>query len=150
MKNKANNKQIGQLGEDLACRFLVKHGFRIVERNYWKKWGEIDIVAQKNKRTHFVEVKSVSCLPAQVGKNLPSVSGPHLAGEKFNKYRPEDNLHPWKLQRLSRTIQTYLLEREVSLIKHTDEIDWQFDVITIYIDMKKRISRVSFLEDIIL
>ena len=48
MKNFTSDSQkIGQLGEDIACKFLMKHEFSILERNYTKKWGEIDIIAIK-------------------------------------------------------------------------------------------------------
>ena len=127
------NNKIGKLGEDLACRFLVKHGFCLIQRNYLKKCGEIDIIAQKDNIIHFIEVKSVS------RENLDIVSG------ETGDYRPEDNMHPWKLQRLSRTIQTYLLDKGVS-----DETGWQFDVITVYIDMNKRVSRVFIMDNVIL
>ena len=54
-----HKKKIGVLGENMACRFLVKQGFKILDRNYSKKWGEIDIVAKKNKIFRFIEVKTV-------------------------------------------------------------------------------------------
>ena len=54
-----HKKKIGALGENMACRFLVEHGFRILDRNYNKKWGEIDIVAEKDKIFRFIEVKTV-------------------------------------------------------------------------------------------
>jgi len=46
MENKIDNRKTGNLGEDLACRYLKIKGFEIIERNYWKKYGEIDIVAK--------------------------------------------------------------------------------------------------------
>jgi len=131
MTNKTEKQQIGKLGEDLACRFLMKHGFEIVERNYWQKCGEIDIIAKNKGILHFIEVKSVSC------ENINNVSD--------NGYRPEDNLHSWKLERLSKTIQVYLNNKSVS-----DETNWKFDVITVYIDTENKVSRVNFLENIIL
>lgn len=109
----------------------MKRGFEIVERNYLRKWGEIDIIAQKGHKLHFIEVKTVS---------HPHV--PHETGD-LDQYRPEDNIHPWKLRRLSRVIQTYLLG--VSC-----ETDWQFDVITVYLNHRTRLARVEYLEDIIL
>ena len=55
------DKQIlGKTGEDYACDYLRKSGYIVVERNYLKKWGELDIIAKKNKKLHFIEVKSVS------------------------------------------------------------------------------------------
>ena len=136
MNNKGNNKKTGNLGEDLACRFLVKHGFEIVDRNYLKKCGEIDIVAKNKDKIHFVEVKSVSC------EMITDVSGETANNDSF---RPEDNVHPWKLQRLAKTIQIYLAEKNVSY-----ETYWQFDVITVYIDKKRLISKVCMLENIVL
>lgn len=143
MNNRAQNKETGHLGEDIACRFLMKHGFDILERNYWKKCGEIDIIAQKDKKIHFVEVKSVSraCRAREINPEVPY---------KEDSFRPEDNLHPWKLQRLSRVIQVYLLEKDVSLAGQVDETNWQFDVITVYLDIKRRVSKVYLLEDVVL
>ena len=53
------NKEIGQLGEELACNYLMKNGFRLLHRN-WRLKGryEIDIVAFKDNALHFVEVKT--------------------------------------------------------------------------------------------
>jgi putative endonuclease len=48
---------IGEIGENIAVKFLMKHNFQILERNYTKKWGEIDIVGKKLGKLHFIEVK---------------------------------------------------------------------------------------------
>ncbi len=134
MKIITEKRKLGNLGEDLACRFLMKHIYNITERNYLKKCGEIDIIANKDGVIHFIEVKSVSC------ETIPNVSD-----ETNDIYRPEDNVHMWKLQRVSKTIQIYLLEKNVS-----DETNWQFDVITVYINKKDLISKVVVLENIVL
>ena len=39
--------RIGRIGEDIACRYLRSKGYEIIERNFRKKWGEIDIVCKK-------------------------------------------------------------------------------------------------------
>ena len=53
------NKIIGKYGEDLACNFLTKKGFKILERNFhFSKMAEIDIIALKKDVLHFVEVKT--------------------------------------------------------------------------------------------
>jgi putative endonuclease len=135
-KEPTEKQKIGQIGEDFACEYLSKEGYKIIDRNYLKKWGEIDIVAKKGKKIHFVEVKSVS-------RDLSNVI--HETPKNNDSYRAEDNMHPWKLQRLARTIQSYLLDKDIP-----EEIEWQFDLATVYIDMSKRISRVLLLEDIVL
>ncbi len=144
-QGKPTEKQkIGRIGEDCACKYLEKRGYRVIDRNYLKKWGEIDIVATKGKKIHFVEVKSVSRILPQGGKgNVTRVTG--KTEGRYDAYRPEDNMHPWKLQRLGRTIQSYLLDKNIS-----DSTEWQFDVVTVYIDMSQRLSRVFLLEDIVL
>lgn len=48
---------MGILGEDLACSYLRKGGYRILERNYRCSLGEIDIVASMRRVLVFVEVK---------------------------------------------------------------------------------------------
>jgi len=144
---------IGKLGEHLACRFLEEKGIKIVERNYRKPWGEIDIIAQspkkpnKNKETgsvltkfssdldsilHFVEVKAVSC----------ENNNDNISHETDHHFHPKDNIHPRKIKKLSRTIQSYLSSPKF------ENIEWQFDVIAIWIDLKKKKSKIEFTENI--
>lgn len=139
MKNFTSDKQkVGKLGEDIACTFLMKHGFTIEERNYTKKWGEIDIIAKKEDKIYFIEVKSVS--RPFINEGWPGWE----SSADSNKPRPEDNLHPWKLKRLSRTIQTYLIHKRVG------NTPWQFDVLIVYLDMQTRNARVRVIENVIL
>ncbi len=130
-KEPTAKQKLGQIGENAVCKYLENKGYSVIGRNYSKTYGEIDILAKKARRIHFIEVKSVS----RVINNQ----------ESKDSYRAEDNLHPWKLKRLARTIQAYLLEKNVS-----DETEWQFDVAIVHIDMDKRLSRVSLLEDIVI
>ncbi|MES2214101.1 MAG: YraN family protein [Patescibacteria group bacterium] len=125
-------RKLGDIGENIASDYLTKHGFKVIERNYLRKWGEIDIIAQKKGIMRFVEVKSVSCV------TLPPVV-PHVT----SGYRPEENVHPQKLRRLARTIQTYLLEKKI-------ETDWQLDIITVKISEKDRMARIEMIENIII
>jgi len=48
----------GNIAEDKACEFLLNAGYMIVERNFYSRFGEIDIIAIKDEVLHFVEVKS--------------------------------------------------------------------------------------------
>lgn len=56
--NSRKNKGLGAAGEEAAAAYLIRQGFRIVGRNVRYKSGEIDIVAQRGRELHFVEVKS--------------------------------------------------------------------------------------------
>ena len=129
----SNSQKTGQLGEDVACKYLTSHGFLVLERNYTKKWGEIDVIVEKENKIYFIEVKSVTC------ETLPDLNDEN----PFIK-RPEENMHPWKMKRLSRTIQTYLIHKRIG------NTPWQFDVLLVYLDIKNRRARVRVLENIIL
>ncbi len=139
-KEPTEKQKLGEIGETCACEYLKKQGYKIIERNYLRKWGELDIVAQKAEKIHFVEVKAVSRVisPEKLAANS-------VIRETNDSYRAEDNMHPWKLQRLGRAVQSYLLEKDIS-----DDIDWQFDVITVHVDINRRLSRVSLIPDIVL
>ncbi len=114
----SDKQKIGKLGENIAERFLMKHGFSILETNYTKKWGEIDIVAEKEGKLYFCEVKSKSVISIQD------------VTHETNNYRPEDNMHPWKAKRFSRTIQTYLLDRNIP-----ESMEWEVDLIVVFLDI---------------
>jgi len=136
----SETQKTGEIGENIAVRFLMKHGFSILDRNYTKKWGEIDIVAEKGNKLYFIEVKSVS-------RETLNTFIPKSYNDSDDRYehRPEDNMHPWKLKRLSRTIQTYLLSKNID-----DEKEWQVDLLVVYICEKEKKARVKVVSDIIL
>ena len=126
--NRTDKRKLGDIGENVACEFLRRRGYEILERNYLRKWGEIDIIAKKSGILHFVEVKSVSYV---------------------TNYRPEENMHPGKLRRLARTIQIYLLHEKPARAGGHDS-DWQLDLITAQIDTKTRQARVEMIENIVI
>jgi len=53
-------KLLGKSGEDRAAKFLTKSGYRILERNYKTKTGEIDLIALHEGTIVFIEVKTRS------------------------------------------------------------------------------------------
>ena len=133
--NEINHKQnIGKIGEDIAVKYLENKGFDLIEQNYRKKYGEIDIIAKKGKILHFIEVKSVSC-----ENFLPDVS------RVTDRHRPEDNVHLRKLKRMANVIQAYLFSKYQKV-----HPEWIFDVVTVRIDMKNRKAKVEMLENLIL
>lgn len=123
-----NHKQsVGIAGENIVAKKLSREKYVILDRNYRKKWGELDIVAQKDGIIHFIEVKSVT------------------RGTGESEYDPEENVYLWKRKRLGRAIETYLLEKRIG-----DDIDWQIDLYSVYLDVNLRPNRIDVLEDIIL
>ncbi len=79
-------KLLGKRGEDLAVTFLKKQGYKILERNFQKGYGEIDIVAQEKDTLVFVEVKTRTS--TEFGSPLEAIT-------------------PWKLKALTRSCQFY-------------------------------------------
>jgi putative endonuclease len=53
----ATKREIGVEGEDMAVKTLKKKGYKIIEKNYRSKFGEIDIVAEEKGYIVFIEVK---------------------------------------------------------------------------------------------
>lgn len=51
-------KELGKKGEEIALQFLKKKGYRILQKNYVCKLGEIDLIAQEKDTLTFVEVKT--------------------------------------------------------------------------------------------
>ena len=123
-------KEAGRIGEQIASDFLLGKGFKIIERNYRKPWGEIDIVAEKAGIVRFVEVKTLS-------RNvLPAVS------RENDDYRPEEQVHPWKLKKIARTAETYMNSKK-------DEREYQIDVVGVFLDMKSRKARCRLFEQVL-
>ena len=51
-------KKLGNQGEQIACRYYQKLGWQIVAKNFWSRYGELDLVLQKHKEILVVEVKT--------------------------------------------------------------------------------------------
>ena len=123
-------RQIGNIGEDAAARFLERRGFVIIERNHLRPWGEIDIIAVKGGTVRFIEVKAVS--REMIGDVTRENEG----------YRPEEQVHPAKLKKLARTAELYMSERN-------DQRDYQLDVVGVFLDHTRRIARCRLYEQVL-
>jgi putative endonuclease len=133
MNNKANNKVIGKYGEDIAEKYMKNKGFEILARNYLKKWGEIDIVARGTNKIHFVEVKTVSYETKDV----------LLEAVTRRTWRPEENVHEFKLKKLYRVIESWMMENNCDL-------DWQIDVLAVRIVPREKYASVKYIPNIII
>ena len=113
----SQKRKLGDIGEKIAGDYLEKQGYQILERNYRKPWGEIDLIAQKKKEVIFIEVKTRT---VQSGQSL--------------KYAyPEENVDFFKKRKLIRTAQTYLNEKN-----YPPETPWQIDVIALELNLQTR------------
>jgi Holliday junction resolvase-like predicted endonuclease len=125
-----HTREKGQIGETIACGYLVSRGYKIVERNYQKKWGEIDIIATKDSVLHFVEVKSVT--------------GTH-ALRFLDTHRPEDNVHALKGRHIGRMIETYLNDKGGGV-----GVEFHFHVLCVFMDYTTRRARIRWIQNVIL
>ena len=132
----SSTQKIGLLGENVACKYLAKHGFTVIERNYTRKWGEIDIIAIKDEVLYFIEVKS-----RKVNKYFFEENYKFFTNQDI---RPEENMHAWKMMRLRRVVETYLISQRIG------NINWRFDLLLVYLDTESRRARVRVVENVIL
>jgi len=130
---KQQNSATGRKGEDIAAKYLERKGFVVMARNYWKKWGEIDLICQKSHKIHFIEVKSVSY---ETKTDLEKAVS-------YGTWRPEENVHRFKLQKLARAIESWLLENNWSG-------DWQTDVVAVRFVPRETYATVKYIENIII
>jgi putative endonuclease len=84
----SSTQKSGEKGENEAVSFLKKRGFKICGRNIPNKFGEIDIVAQKDRTTYFFEVK---------------------AGKQGSSILPAENLHSQKIRKFLRSVEYYCM-----------------------------------------
>ncbi len=100
-------KKLGNRGEKIAANFLRKQGYRIIEKNYHNRLGEIDIVAKEDESIVFVEVKT-------------------RRSTDFGL--PEEALSYDKRRRLSKLALGYLAHRRIK------DTNCRFDVVSILMD----------------
>ena len=98
----AHNQKVGSWGEGVAAEYLKEHGNVIVARNVRTPYGEIDLVAERDGITIFVEVKT------RTSKSL----GP-----------PEISVTPRKQEHMLAAAEHYAQEHEID--------HWQIDVIAV-------------------
>jgi putative endonuclease len=88
-----HNRSIGKIGEDTAVEYIENRGYKIIDRNYTSRWGEIDIISEKDGVLVFVEVKT-------------------KIGDKYGA--PWESVTFFKYQKLKRSIQYYITSNKHS------------------------------------
>ena len=99
-----STRTIGRNGEEIAAEYLRNNGYRIVEKNYKNRFGEIDVIAKDGNTVVFIEVKT---------RNTPSYGTPSSAVDSK------------KQQRIGKVALTYLTKK--GLTQHPV----RFDVVSI-------------------
>jgi len=114
---------IGHKGEQLAVRYLATKGFTVVDTNVTYKFGEIDVVAVKDDKYHFIEVKALSVQ----SKFAIALS------ERIGKQ---------KLDRIKKSVQQYIVENYL----FNKEV--QIDALLVKINVQTKQARIKFIENI--
>ena len=122
MQKLTQKAKVGTFGEDVAASFLSKKGYKILQRNFKARYGELDIIAIHNKTLVFIEVKTRTSL-------------------RFGT--PEEAITPRKLHELVQTAQYYvILHPELPTLMRIDVIGIMMDEIT------EEVQRITHTENI--
>lgn len=113
-------KEVGALGEKLAADYLKKRGYKIIERNFRCREGEIDIIAKQGEYLVFVEVRT----------------------KKSSDFgTPEESITPIKSKRLVTLANIYL--QNCSSLPQS----WRIDVIAVELKPDGKLSRLEHIEN---
>ncbi|MFK5959618.1 MAG: YraN family protein [Lutibacter sp.] len=113
----ATHNELGEKGEQLAVEFLIKKGYKILERNWRFKKAEVDIIAKKNKLLAVIEVKTRS-------------------SNYFGN--PQDFVNQKKIKLLVEAVNEYVISRDLDL-------EVRFDIIAVL--KNKNNFEIEHLED---
>ena len=119
----SESRKFGDIGEDIAVRYLVQKGYRIIVRNYKNKVGEVDIIAKKAGSIYFFEVKTRSS----------------REGEAF---LPEQSVNHAKQETLRKVCRMYLSENKYALSQQ-----WQIDILAITLNKSTQEASVRHIEN---
>lgn len=138
-----DTKELGNLGERIACEYLVKKGFKILGKNYRISFGEIDIIARKkfkffaknDKTIHFVEVKTI--IQSYFSNRRPST----ITDMSFF---PEERVGYKKQRKLIGLCQIWLEKNKLS-----QNHPYQIDIIGILIDQNSKKAKINYFQNVV-
>lgn len=125
-----SRKEIGALGEKVACEYLKRHDLRIKDTNFARKTGELDVIAEGTDTLHFVEVKTI------LVDEFPRFD------DTDDRYDPSLNLHEVKLRKVARTGEWYVLEKKWGG-------EWQVDGCLVWLRRRDGLAHVQYLPQLI-
>ena len=117
----SSRTKLGTAGEGIARRHLEALGYTLREANYRCRWGEVDLVMERDGEVVFVEVRT-------------------KRGRAFGT--PEESVTPAKRRRLSATAYHYLEE-------HGLDVPFRIDLVAIAMNLRGVVERVTHLESVV-
>lgn len=121
----SKTQKIGEIGEEVAVKFLTRKGFSVLERNYTISGGEIDIVAREKDKYLFCEVKAIN-----VSRNRET-------------WPVWQNLNKKKIFKLEKTMKHYV--RKYGLVLGKCELVG----ILVFLNQEKRMARCELIRPLI-
>lgn len=109
-----DRKKLGNIGEEISCKYLEQIGYKIIERNFSCRQGEIDIIARDKNELIFIEVKTRS---------------------NFIFGKPKESVNLNKQKHIIKSTKYYLH------IHRLDKAFVRFDVIEVYFKKNKYIIK---------
>ena len=109
----------------MALDYLISHGFKLRDRNYRRKYGEIDLVVEKEQNLHFIEVKASRYYPE-------------------SSFAPELRANRRKIRKLQQVCESYLQEKRIDSV-----VQWQIDVISVILNPDDTPRSIEFFENAI-
>lgn len=113
--------RIGRYGENLAAQFLVRNGAKIIDRNFYTRFGEIDLIARSGDEILFVEVKT-------------------RTSNDFGY--PEDAVDWRKIRHLIKAINIYMAS------KGLDNMFWRLDAISVEINAISKVAKIKWFKNL--
>jgi len=119
--DKGKKQKLGKFAEKVAENYLKGEGFKILEKNFRKPWGEIDIIAKIGDALVFVEVKANS---------------QEFRSEDFS---PETRVDEKKIRKITKTAKTYIGDRDVS---------WRVDIVSITFIKSENKAKITHFKNV--
>lgn len=123
LKVLTEKRRTGNIGEDAAAKFLRKHGYRLLERNYTELGAEIDIIARNREYYVFIEVKTRT-----------------LGHQSPKEPRPASSVNAEKQRKIITVAKWYL-----GTVPKGRKI--RFDIIEVYLNEEKKVQKIMHLEN---
>jgi len=127
LRTMSEKQKIGKLGEKIAEKYLKSKNYQILEKNFWvkisgRKFGEIDIIAKKDDKVVFLEIKTLS---------------------RAQKISAEEKVNFKKIQKIRKTA-------EIWLEKNPEYKNFclQVDVIAVLLNFETRIAQIRHFQNI--
>ena len=114
-------QKLGRFGEMLACEYLIRRGYKIIDKNYRTRGGEVDIVAKKDETIVFVEVKT---------------------RKNGNFGAPEEAIDEHKQLKICQTVECYLQSNNIL------DKEFRLDSIAIVLDVGGKKAKLRHKKDI--